>query len=176
MLYKNARKAFTDALLSEKIFGHVGSVGPVTEFTPQARRSLPPRMCGTSSDVRAYGEEIENMITAAAAYHARLDTLTLSSSRSPSIFDTALQEAAGTPEQQPRWTRDQRLEELTRHPEGQAMGRPTERQEQDHRKDRSQSMAPRKRHLKLSLSRVARKSRHGTRKRSSEAAPNTRKG
>ena len=125
MLYKNARKAFTDALLSDKIFGLVGSIGPVTEFTPQARRSLPPRLGGTSSDVRGYGEELENMITAAAAYHARLDMATLSSSRGPSLFDTALQEAVGTPEQQPRRTRDH---EPTHHPEGQAKGRQPDRQ------------------------------------------------
>ena len=34
MLLKNARITFNDSLLNPRAVGHLGSVGPVTDFTP----------------------------------------------------------------------------------------------------------------------------------------------
>ena len=46
MLSKNARIAFNEALLNPKVFAHLGSIGPMTDYTPQAYRHLPPRLGG----------------------------------------------------------------------------------------------------------------------------------
>ena len=64
MLLKNARIAFNDSLLNPKVVGHLGSVGPITDFTPQASRSLPARLGGTGADGRDFGPQSVN-------YHLR---------------------------------------------------------------------------------------------------------
>ena len=41
MIARNARNAFNEALLNPRIFGSIGTIGPVTDFTPQGRRNGP---------------------------------------------------------------------------------------------------------------------------------------
>ena len=95
MLLKNARIAFNDSLLNPKVVGHLGSVGPITDFTPQASRSLPARLGGTDTDGRDFGPQNEALIIAADAYHRHLDQATIPGRRTGSAFANALSAAAG---------------------------------------------------------------------------------
>ena len=95
MLLKNARIAFNDSLLNPKVVGHLGSVGPITDFTPQASRSLPARLGGTGANGRDFGPQNEALIIAADAYHRHLDQATIPGRRTGSAFANALSAVAG---------------------------------------------------------------------------------
>ena len=98
MLSKNARIAFNEALLNPKVFAHLGSIGPMTDYTPQAYRHLPPRLGGLNPGNQEYGAENEALIRAAASYHKKLDEETIPA-RDGSAFDHALQAVAGASHQ-----------------------------------------------------------------------------
>ena len=98
MLSKNARIAFNEALLNPKVFAHLGSIGPMTDYTPQAYRHLPPRLGGLNPGNQEYGAENEALIRAAASYHKKLDEETIPA-RDGSAFDHALQIVAGASHQ-----------------------------------------------------------------------------
>ena len=90
MIARNARNAFNEALLNPKIFGSLGSIGPVTDFTPQAQRSLPARLGGSAPAGGGYGSENEAIIRAASAYHRTLDRQTIPARDPSSAFERAL--------------------------------------------------------------------------------------
>ena len=90
MIARNARNAFNEALLNPRIFGSIGTIGPVTDFTPQAQRPLPVRLAGSAPVGGGYGPENEALIRAASAYHRSLDEDTIPARGDTSAFERAL--------------------------------------------------------------------------------------